>query len=220
MAGFASTPRRYTPDLMPSDSCSIFNNFPFSALLVSIVAHLLLCFIVANREGEEEISSFASLKVCNFSFSDVDSLTHSPQLTLQAATDPLQTSATREQTVILRRTFLLYTAMRFRPLVSMLKATAGGAFVTLSSTYVACLGAVYVERTAHRTLYRFFPHWYRDVEYANGLEPHLLEAVRTAKTETTYLQKEEATEWRQHDECFERNTLCADKAIFNIAMTA
>jgi hypothetical protein len=89
MAGFASTPRRYTPDLMPSDSCSIFYNFPFSALLVSIVTHLLLCFIVANREGEEEISSFASLKVCNFSFSDVDSLTYSPQLPLQAATDPL-----------------------------------------------------------------------------------------------------------------------------------
>mmetsp|Transcript_8393 Transcript_8393/g.12178 ORF Transcript_8393/g.12178 Transcript_8393/m.12178 type:complete len:102 (+) Transcript_8393:168-473(+) len=58
------------------------------------------------------------------------------------------------------------------------KATAKGAVTTFGSTAVALAGAIYVERTAHRTLYYFFPHWYRDVDHAFGLEKYQLEAVR------------------------------------------
>jgi len=53
-----------------------------------------------------------------------------------------------------------------------LRATASGAAVTLISTAFSCSLALAVESTAHKTLYAFFPHWYKDVQYAYGL-PHL-----------------------------------------------
>ena len=62
--------------------------------------------------------------------------------------------------------------------------------MTISSTAVACVGALVVERTAHRTLYRIFPHWYQDVDQAFGLEPHMLDAVRVTKSETNTAVKE------------------------------
>jgi hypothetical protein len=105
---------------------------------------------------------------------------------------------------------------------NMLASTAGGLCVTVGSTAAACMGALYVERTAHRTLYRFFPHWYRDVEYAFGLEPHLLEAVRTSET-TTILQSEETVEWKKNSDWVERNAVYADRSsqqLFNCALTA
>jgi hypothetical protein len=75
----------------------------------------------------------------------------------------------------------------------MFKAAAKGAVITLSSTLVACLGAVFIERTAHRTLYRLFPHWYQEVDYAFGLEPYLLHAVRVSKAEANEVsQKHDA----------------------------
>jgi hypothetical protein len=105
----------------------------------------------------------------------------------------------------------------------MFASTAGGLCVTVGSTAAACMGALYVERTAHRTLYRFFPHWYRDVEYAFGLEPHLLEAVRTSPSETSFLQPEEKVERKQNPDWVERNVMYADRTsqqLFNCALTA
>jgi len=62
---------------------------------------------------------------------------------------------------------------------SVVRTTVKGAMITLGSTTIALGGAIYVERTAHRTLYHFFPHWYRDVEHAAGLDPDELKAART-----------------------------------------
>jgi hypothetical protein len=38
------------------------------------------------------------------------------------------------------------------------------------STVASCVLAINVEGAAHRTLYRFFPHWYDNVKIAYGLE--------------------------------------------------
>jgi len=59
-----------------------------------------------------------------------------------------------------------------KAIIDALKVTAYGAGTVLLSTITSCAMAVVVERAAHRTLYRFFPDWYSDVKYANGL-PHL-----------------------------------------------
>lgn len=56
--------------------------------------------------------------------------------------------------------------------IDALKVTVYGAGTVLASTVASCAIAVVIERSAHRTLYRFFPHLYADVKYANGL-PHL-----------------------------------------------
>lgn len=53
------------------------------------------------------------------------------------------------------------------------RATATGAAVTFLSTTFSCGMAIVVEGTANRVLYHFFPHWYRDVKYAYGLDLHL-----------------------------------------------
>lgn len=66
-----------------------------------------------------------------------------------------------------------------------LRGAAKGAFVTFGGTVVSCGGALIVERQAHRTLFRLFPHWYRDVEYAFGIESYELEAVRRSTSTTT-----------------------------------
>jgi len=73
---------------------------------------------------------------------------------------------------------------------SMIRTTAKGAMITMGSTTVALVGAIYVERTAHRIQYYFFPHWYSNVKYAAGLEDHELLAVRraaAAPSSTEYL---------------------------------
>jgi hypothetical protein len=115
--------------------------------------------------------------------------------------------------------------MRFQTLFSIFKTTARGAFMTLSSTAVACVGAVYVEQTAHRTLYRFFPHWYRDVDQALGLEPYLLEAVRTTKPEVAITPIEPVRSMSPNGEWFERNVTYSEmgsssQRIFHIAITS
>lgn len=56
--------------------------------------------------------------------------------------------------------------------IDALRVTVYGAGTVLASTVASCAIAVVIERSAHRTLYRFFPHLYADVKYANGL-PHL-----------------------------------------------
>lgn len=61
-----------------------------------------------------------------------------------------------------------------------IKVTVHGAGTVLFSTVASCAFAVVIERTTHRTLYRFFPHLYKDVAYANGL-PHLQYQIRNSQ---------------------------------------
>ena len=61
------------------------------------------------------------------------------------------------------------------------RSFASGAAITLSSTVISCSFAIFIEGAANRTLYRFFPHLYKDVKYAYGL-PHL--SRRTQQTTT------------------------------------
>jgi hypothetical protein len=70
----------------------------------------------------------------------------------------------------------------FRPFVS-------GAAITLGSTAISCVGALYVERTAHRALYRWFPHLYSNVEQAFGLEDYELAAVRGMKAPSSLISE-------------------------------
>lgn len=48
-------------------------------------------------------------------------------------------------------------------------AVSGSATVILS-TGLSCYLAVVIEKTAHRVQYHFFPHWYKDVDFALGLD--------------------------------------------------
>jgi hypothetical protein len=65
--------------------------------------------------------------------------------------------------------------------MAMIKPFLQGAFMTFSSTAAGCLGAVYIEKISHRALFRCFPHLYRDVDSALGIDPSLLDAVRKEK---------------------------------------
>jgi len=74
-----------------------------------------------------------------------------------------------------------------KAITDALKITVYGAGTVLLSTITSCAIAVVVERSAHRTLYRFFPEWYADVKYANGL-PHLQHRNREGD-DNTYNKK-------------------------------
>ncbi len=54
----------------------------------------------------------------------------------------------------------------------ILKVTASGGATVLLSTFTSCYLAVMIEKTAHRVQYHFFPHWYKDVNFALGLDLH------------------------------------------------
>lgn len=113
--------------------------------------------------------------------------------------------------------------MRYHFFASVLRATAGGALMTVSSTAAACVGALFVERTAHRTLYRFFPHLYRDVDQAFGLEPYMLDAVRATKPESNGSLIGQSSGFASNAERIERNaafndTTASSHNIFNVAI--
>jgi hypothetical protein len=108
---------------------------------------------------------------------------------------------------------------------SIIMSSLGGFAVTMGSTTVACLGALWVERTAHRALFRCFPHWYRDVDYAFGIEPYELEAVRGFKEGAVYVPRDEATKVEAAGKKIVGRTYSAElnmgsSQIFNCAMTA
>lgn len=56
---------------------------------------------------------------------------------------------------------------------SVAKAAVSGAAITVGSATVSCVFAIYIERTAHRVLFTYFPHWY------DGVEIRVLDDVRT-----------------------------------------
>ena len=61
---------------------------------------------------------------------------------------------------------------------SAAKATATGASITFGSTVVSCYLAIQIEAASHRALFSCFPHWYENVEQANGIHPDLLASAR------------------------------------------
>lgn len=54
-----------------------------------------------------------------------------------------------------------------------IKAFTSGATITLATIVMPVGMAIAIEGAANRTLYRFFPHLYKDVKYAYGI-PHLM----------------------------------------------
>lgn len=60
-----------------------------------------------------------------------------------------------------------------------LVSSAKGAVLTLSWTVTSCVLACYVEKTAHRVLYRLQPHLYDNVSYAYGLDLHNIDSNGT-----------------------------------------
>ena len=54
----------------------------------------------------------------------------------------------------------------------VLQVTASGGATVLLSTFASCYLATVIEKTAHRVQYHFFPHKYKDVDFALGLDLH------------------------------------------------
>ena len=78
-------------------------------------------------------------------------------------------------------------------LYSAAKLTATGATITLGSTVFSCYLAVKIEVASHRTLFKFFPHWYANVEYANGIDPDLLASVRASLAQQKQQQQQQSS---------------------------
>ena len=76
---------------------------------------------------------------------------------------------------------------------SAAKATVTGASITFGSTVISCYLAIQIEAASHRALFSAFPHWYANVEHANGIDPDLLASVRM----TARLQREEEERTQQ-----------------------
>lgn len=74
-------------------------------------------------------------------------------------------------------------------LYNVAKITAIGSSITLGSTVFSCYLALEIEKAAHRAQFKMFPHWYANVEHANGIDPDMLASVRAA-----FKEKEQATQ--------------------------
>lgn len=74
--------------------------------------------------------------------------------------------------------------------------TARGAAVTFGSTMLSCMAACKIEEGANRLIYRYAPHKFADVEWANGLTEEQLLAVRVYRTSeaTTTAESDHANE--------------------------
>ena len=58
--------------------------------------------------------------------------------------------------------------------------------MTIAGTFLSCSLAIAVEKAANKTLYHFFPHLYRDVDYAFGLDLHVQREVLTSSENRDY----------------------------------
>ena len=111
-----------------------------------------------------------------------------------------------------------------------LRASATGAAVTLLSTVVSCTIAVAIERSANRTMYRFFPHWYTDVQSASGLPNlqqdryHVAARAKEAADDRGDGAVKAETFWHDSEgEAFRATTAVLtdkiDAEVFSVAMT-
>ncbi len=62
--------------------------------------------------------------------------------------------------------------------------TVRGATVTFGSTIFSCMAACKIEQGANQMIYKYFPHKFANVEYANGLTKEQLDAVRMYRDAT------------------------------------
>jgi len=105
---------------------------------------------------------------------------------------------------------------------SAAKVTATGASITLGSTVFSCYLAIKVEAAGHRTLFAFFPHWYANVEHANGIDPELLASARIMyggqerQLKSKTLQQQMAKEKEGTDSKTEDPTKDPTKTVFTI----
>jgi hypothetical protein len=67
---------------------------------------------------------------------------------------------------------MVRSPITFHHALKILNVTAKGGATVLLSTISSCYLAVVVEKTAHRIQYYYFPHWYKDVDFALGLNLH------------------------------------------------
>jgi len=63
------------------------------------------------------------------------------------------------------------------PFRHMVRQAISGATLGLTTTVVSCTLAIGIERAANKTLYKLFPHWYKDVNYAYGVTDQRLSDV-------------------------------------------
>mmetsp|Transcript_13444 Transcript_13444/g.19819 ORF Transcript_13444/g.19819 Transcript_13444/m.19819 type:complete len:114 (+) Transcript_13444:20-361(+) len=107
-------------------------------------------------------------------------------------------------------------------LSSLVRATSRAVAITIGSTTCAVAGALLIERSAHRTLFTYFPHWYQDVDHASGLDKYQLEAVRRVQPseETTYLINSGALKMKDNVGWVERSGICDGVQIANCAITS
>jgi hypothetical protein len=63
--------------------------------------------------------------------------------------------------------------------------TVRGATVTFGSTVLSCIAACKIEQGANRMIYKYFPHKFANVEWANGLTEEQLDAVRVYRHDAT-----------------------------------
>lgn len=67
----------------------------------------------------------------------------------------------------------------------VLNITVKGGGTVLLSTATSCYLAVVIEKTAHRVQYHYFPHWYKDVDFALGLDLHKKLETQQENQDTT-----------------------------------
>lgn len=92
----------------------------------------------------------------------------------------------------------------------ILKITATGGTTVFASTVFSCYLAVVIEKAAHKVQYHFFPHWYKDVEFALGLD---LNTDKGANANTTHNQ---ITENNSHDNDVKDGIIQKEKIITEI----
>lgn len=102
----------------------------------------------------------------------------------------------------------------------ILKITATGGTTVFASTVFSCYLAVVIEKAAHKVQYHFFPHWYKDVEFALGLDLNTDTSTSTnanegasANANTTHNQ---ITENNSHDNDVKDGIIQKEKIITEI----
>jgi hypothetical protein len=60
---------------------------------------------------------------------------------------------------------------RFR---QIFRTTIGGATMGVATAVISCTLAIGIEGAANKALFKVFPHWYNDVQYAYGVNSQLL----------------------------------------------
>mmetsp|Transcript_13279 Transcript_13279/g.32417 ORF Transcript_13279/g.32417 Transcript_13279/m.32417 type:complete len:210 (-) Transcript_13279:629-1258(-) len=108
-------------------------------------------------------------------------------------------------------------------LVSALKQAANftvrGATITFGSTLLSCYAACCIEQGSHRLLYKYFPHKYAQVEWANGLTQEQLDAVRVVPTQQPLPVVQQQHQQQQQQEQVEVGDMLWEAAALELEST-